>query len=223
MSIDRRVTRSAARALILSTALASMSGCATAPPEPLTDAQMTVRAILRLLTEDGRSICVDNVTNGKPLAIFATMAVAPAPSRRPLAWHRVAPLRSGMKLSNTQMYHDTFGGDQPLLADPGDTTATLGFFAQRRLNDAAAKLARTGESVAVDMGDGLGVPRAQARWWPLIRWSSSCGPEFKLSDPVVAKDIAYITVRSDHWGTTYALQPRGNDWVPVAQWNTWLF
>ena len=216
-----RLGRSRAWAVLAIAALGS--GCSTDTGAPASDAEKLVRATLQALAADHRPICVENRTNGKPLAIFATMTETPAPAQRVVSWHAISPLGSGPTMSNAQIYHDTFDRHISRLAKPGHPARPLGLLAQQKLNAAARSLALTGEPVEVDLGSGLGVAGVDARWWPLLRLSSKCPIAFTLSDPVLAKDIGYITVQSGHWGTTYALQPRGDAWVPVAQWSNWLY
>ena len=211
------------RAIGFGTALLAMGGCAGTPQPPYDDSQKLVRATLKILTADNAAICVDNRTNGKPLAIFATMSVAPAPSRRPLAWHVVAPLRSNAALTNKQIYQDTITNKPAHIPDPTNTTPTLGFLAQQRLNNAAMVRSRTGQTKTVNLPGGLGVPKVDARWWPLVRLSQKCDQKYVVSDPVWSDTMAFVTVNIEHWGTTYVFQRRDRDWVPVGQWSNWLF
>ena len=221
-----RIERGLARASLACTVLAIAavaSGCSADNGAPASEAEKLVRATLQTLATDHRPICVENRTNGKPLAIFATMTATPAPAQRVVGWHAIAPLGSGPTMSNTQIYRDTFDRHVSRLAEPGNPARPLGLLAQQKLNAAARSLALTGEPVEVYLGNGLGVAGVDARWWPLLRLSSKCPIAFTLSNPVLAKDIGYITVQSGHWGTTYALQPRDGTWVPVAQWSNWLY
>ncbi|WP_010160446.1 hypothetical protein [Sphingomonas sp. PAMC 26617] len=201
----------------------SVSACAAAPKPPFDDSQKLVRATLKVLTNDGNAICVDNRTNGRPLAIFATMAVAPAPSRRPLAWHVVAPLRSKEALTTQQLYQDTIVNRPSHIPDPGNTTASLGFLEQQRLNNAAMVLSRTGQTKIVDFVGGFGVAGVDARWWPFVRLSRKCNYKYVVSDPVWSDTTAFVTVNIEHWGTTYAFQRRNDDWIAIGQWSNWLF
>lgn len=202
---------------------ALVGGCTGTARAPSSNAERLVRATLQTLASDNRRICVDNRTSGKPLAIFATMTAAPTPVPRVLKWHAVAPLGTGMTMTNTQIYRDTFDRPATRLAEPDNGTRPLGLVEQGKLNAAARTLALTGEPITVDLGSGFDVAGVDARWWPLLRVSPKCPVVFTLSDPVLAGDIGYITVRSGHWGTTYALQPRAGSWVAVAQWSNWLY
>ncbi|WP_242182950.1 hypothetical protein [Sphingomonas sp. CARO-RG-8B-R24-01] len=211
------------RAMLAMAAVLAIGGCARTPQPPFDDSQKLVRATLKILTDDGNTICVDNRTNGKPLAIFATMSVAPPPSRRPLAWHVVTPLRSNAALTARQIYQDTIVDKPAHIPDPVNATPALGFLDQQRLNSAAMVLSRTGQSKTVDLGGGFGVPRVDARWWPLVRLSQKCYLKYVISDPVWSDTMGFVTINIEHWGTTYAFQRRNNDWVAVAQWSNWLF
>lgn len=211
------------RASILAAMVLGIGGCAGTPQPPYDDSQKLVRATLRILTNDGNTICVDNRTNGKPLAIFATMAVAPAPSRRPLAWHVVTPLRSQAALTTRQIYQDTIINKPAHIPDPVNTTPALGFVDQQRLNNAALVQSRTGQTRTVDLPGGFGVARVDARWWPLVRLSRKCYLKYVVSDPVWSDNLGFVTVNIEHWGTTYAFQRRDRDWVAVGQWSNWLF
>lgn len=208
---------------VLAAIAVTVSGCGSNPRPPQDDAQKLVRATLRVLTPDQQPICVDNRTNGKPLAIFATMAIAPPPSRRPLAWHAVTALRSDAALTTKQIYQDTISNRPSHIRDPSNTTPTLGFLDQQRLNSAATVLSHTGQTKTVDFPGAFGLPRVEARWWPLIRFSQKCQYKYVVSDPVWSDTMGFVTVTIEHWGTTYAFQRRGDDWVAAGQWSNWLF
>ncbi len=212
--------------ILLSVAAAtvlSLGGCGGAPKPPYDDSQKLVRATLKILTNDGNVICVDNRTNGKPLAIFATMAVAPAPSRRPLAWHHVVPLRSSEALTTRQIYQDTIVDKPSHIPDPTNTTPALGFLEQQQLNNAAMVQSRRGHTRTVDFPGGFDNPRVDARWWPFVRLSRKCYLKYAVSDPVWMDDLGFVTINIEHWGTTYAFKRRDRDWVAVGQWSNWLF
>lgn len=217
------VGRTLARGVATLAVLVSVTACTGKPQPPFDDSQKLVRATLRILTRDNSGICVDNRTNGKPLAIFATMAVAPAPSRRPLAWHTVMPLRSSEALTNRQIYQDTIVNRPSHIPDPANASPTLGFLDQQKLNNAAMVLSRTGQSKTVDFAGGFALPNVDARWWPLVRLSRKCTYKYVISDPVWSETMGFVTVNIEHWGTTYAFQRRDRDWVPVGQWSNWLF
>jgi len=94
---------------------------------------------------------------------------------------------------------------------------------QREYETAAQRLSLTVDRESVAIRDGWGGPSAVARWWPLNRVASSCSPLYELSDPVRDRGIGFLTVRSDHWGTTYALRKRAKEWNVVAQWTPWIY
>ena len=197
------------------------TACGQPPAAPVDEGQKLVQATLRLLTSDGNPICIDNRTRGAPLAIYATMQVAPPPSRRPLAWHKPQILRPSNELSSIELLRDSMGSETAHLRDPA-TGATLSWALQHRLNVTATLLERTGvvESIAISSGWAPGV---EARWWPVNRLSQHCSPTYTFSNPTWSASAGYITVMTRHSGTIYAFDRSPAGWQPVGQWTDWLY
>lgn len=202
-----------------SIALAACSPPATVPDEPA----KVVDALLGVLSSDGRRVCVDSRTQGKPLAVFSTMIVAPTASRRPLRWQVPKPLRPPGALSNRELYDDEFARARVLLEKPVNARDVLPPAEQLQLNSAARSLAAVGDAERVPIANTAKRPLILARWWLANRVRPICVPHFTISNPVVARDIAFVSVTGGHWGTTYAFRKRGDGWAPHAQWTTWLY
>lgn len=198
------------------------SACSRVPDAPVDDGQKIVRATLQILASDGKALCVDRQTSGRPLAIYAAMRVAPSPSRRPLKWHVPQPLVPPGKLSNAQLYRDSLGSETAHLQDPGTAGATLSGIEQGKLDASATALAARPAMPAVTVSSRW-VPGVEARWWLLNRVSRSCSPIYTLSDPVWSDSLGYVTVLTEHWGTTYAFSRTSVGWKPVGQWTNWLY
>lgn len=216
----RRVRQSARFPLVVT--LLFSAACSSAPDSPVDEGQKIVQAALKVLASDGKGVCVDGRTTGRPLAIYAAMRAAPSPSRRPLAWHVPGQLRPLGTLSNMQLYRDSLGSESAHLQDPQQAEAALPVVDQRRLDDAATKLALSNAApgIAISPRWATGV---KARWWPMNRLSRSCLPTYRLSNPVWSGSIGYVTVMTEHWGTTYAFERNQAGWEPVGQWTNWLY
>jgi len=196
--------------------------CTRSAAMPRDDGERIVQATLRLLTSDGKPICIDDRTTGRPLAIYATMRMAPLPSGQPLAWHTPGPLRPPVELSNTQLYHDSLGSESAHLRDPDNGGASLPWMLQRRLDETATVQARAGVDESV-MISSRWAPGVRARWWPVNRLSRHCSPTYTLSNPTWSASTGYITVMTEHWGATYGLDRGPTGWRPVGQWTNWLY
>lgn len=199
-----------------------LAACTTPPAQPSDDGQRLVQAALRILASDGQPICVDNRTTGRPLAIYAAMRVAPPPSRHPLAWHVPGPLRPPPELSNRQIYRDSVGAETAHLREPDNAANRLPHAAQTWLDDNATVLSRAsvGTSVTISPAWARGV---LARWWPINRVSQHCTPTYVLSNPVWSASSGFVTVMTEHWGTTYGFDRHDGVWRPAGQWTTWLY
>lgn len=180
-------------------------------------------AVLKTLTADGKSVCIDRATSGEPLAIFRTMASAPDPARRPLAWFPPNPLRSDQNLSVGRLVDDEFTDQRTVLARPKVGRQPLPLTEQRRLDAAATKLSYAQVDRDAVVTDAASVPKAHARWWVLNRLDSSCTTVYTASPPVIVGDMAFVSVLGNHWGTTYAVEKRAGVWSTTAQWSNWLY
>jgi hypothetical protein len=178
--------------------------------------------LLKLLTSQGKAICVDGSTFGEPLAAFRSMLPAPDPARRPLFWSSPAALEDGRALSSRELINDEFTDEQIVLPERLRQRAALPATEQLQLN-ALAREASIMSSDSVTLSNSAGAPLAQVRWWLLNRVSSSCGPNYTISKLVILHDTAFLSVTAGHRGTTYAFQKKGPTWAPIAQWGTWLY
>ena len=216
----RRLCRFRALGSLL--ALVATAGCGGPPPR-LDDSAKIIRATLRQLVDDGRPICVDDMTNGPPLAIFHAMITAPMQSRRLLVWRPPAPLRPPLDPSARTIARDTIDAQEVRLDQPNPPGGALPPLEQRRLNYEARLLSTYRDYTSVKISPALGVGRVVARWWPLNRFARDCQPRFVVSDPIYRNNIAFVTVKAGHWGTTYVLERRGDDWRTSAEWTRWLY
>lgn len=214
----------AAGILLSAMLLMAITGCAP-DKRALTDDERIVGAVLTLLAQDRRSVCVDDSTQGQALAVFHEMQAAPRPARLELNWHRPLPLRPDIRVT-TRALRDAEFEDQPLtIQEPGARTDLLPGLDQLRFDGAAARL---GEQIgraenAVDIRQAWVPAGVAARWWPINRMRRDCWPLFEISDPVRDRDMAFVTVRAEHWGTLYALQKTDRNWRIAAEWSRWLY
>lgn len=201
--------------------LLTCAACSRAAP--LDNNEKIVRATLMLLASEGNAVCVDNHTRGQALAIFSAMTAAPSQSLKPLAWYVPGPLRPPAAISNSDLLRDSAQGGTAHLRGPENPTLPLSAIEQSRLNRKAAALARLSEAKSVSIRSSWNLKNIATRWWPINRVSSRCSPNYVVSDPAVSGTDGFVTVTADHWGTTYAFEHRGADWIPIAQWKTWLY
>lgn len=199
-------------------------GCGGSPNAPLDDDEKIVRAVLNVLVSDNKPLCVDNKTYGRALVTFREYSMAPPPSRRLLAWAPPQAFRPPAMPTAAEMDAAERQGRQILLPKPAEREDPLPAPEQSTLNAAARALSMP---PVADRGIAIRsswAPRGVTlRWWPRNRIEGSCKPPYMISNPARNRDLAFVQVRADHWGTIYALQPKGGDWVPIAQWNTWLY
>lgn len=200
----------------------ALAGC-QAGADARDDAGLINAQLLKLLTSDGRSICVDGKTVGEPLAIFRTMLPAPDPARRPLGWHVPSPLDIGPSLRVGRLANQELRGERIVLPEREQTKDFLPAVEQVQLNG----LAREASVMTPDSGVGVEntpeAPRAAVRWWPLNRLRSGCGPIYTVSKPVTFRGHGFVTVTAGHRGTTYVFRKTGDAWAPYAKWSTWLY
>lgn len=209
-----------AKPLLSAILLIALAACSN--NRPLDDEQKMVRSVLTLLTSEGRKICLNDQTEGEALSIFREMAIAPLPSRDRLRWSYPEPLwPSAVNLEKGKVDK----GETriaPVLTEPSDSRRMLPAMDQYLLNSAALRLStlkKAGEPVAIS---SAWTPKGvAARWWPLNSFKE-CDPLFAVTKPVRDRTIGFVTVRSAHWGTIYALKPVKGEWVVSAEWSRWL-
>lgn len=202
--------------------LLGLAGGCSASGAGADDAGSVAAAVAALVGPTVPGACVDSRTSGESLQIFKTMALAPDPARRPLQWHAPATLGSGGRFSAGQLINAEFADEHSVIPEPQQASAPLPVLDQAQLTAYAIQLssAPVSRHVVVRLP-----PRSAARtgWWLANRFSSSCAQRFTLTDPVIARDIAFVSVTSGHWGTTYAVRREQGAWRPVAQWSNWLY
>ncbi len=200
---------------------ALLAGCT---PAPVAGDAGIVRAVLALL-QSGRAptapgLCVDARPRGTALAIFRTMRMTTEPDERP--WRSPAPLGAAPRVQGRQLFDDAVGRDRLRIREPETSAPALPRDMQVRLDAAARTLSLADRSTDYAMNDDLAPPGMAVRWWLLNRFLG-CERTFVLSR--IARDdaIGFVTVTADHWGTTYAVERRGQDWRVIAQWDKWLY
>ena len=201
----------------------SLGGCTADEPKDDQDAVQVLHVLAATLTADGKTICIDNRTQGDSLAVFRTMRAAPAPSRQPLTWRQPQPLRPPEPPSGRQIFDEELRSDQILLPSPQQTGAPLPFILQRQLDFAANQLSLIQGSKAQSIGQWAGAPLARSKWWILNRLSPNCSPVYTFTNPIVAKNVAFVSVKVGHWGTTYAFVKQGTQWKTLGQWANWIY
>jgi hypothetical protein len=200
-----------------------LGGCAASGLPGEDDSGQVLHALSATLTADGAPACIDNWTQGAPLTAYRAMMAAPARSRQPLAWHEPQPLRPPTLPSGRRIFNDELRSDQILLLRPQQTGAPLSFLLQRQLNFAANRLSLMQGSKALAIEQWPGAPLAHPRWWILNRLWPVCSAVYAVSNPVVAKNVAFVSVKAGHWGTTYAFVKQGSQWKAIGQWTNWLY
>lgn len=197
-----------------------LAGCASPQND---DRHRIAAAVLAQLTSNGRPICVDSRTRGEPLSVFRTMIVAPNPARRPLAWRAPSVLLAPRVVRGPAPDPRRVTDTRTQLAIAEATEATLPAVEQVRLNGLAREAMVMKSGGEIDLAATLQAPRARVRWAPINRFDPNCDEPHSLTRPVINRSTAFVTVVAAHQGTTYAVERRGNGWVPTAQWSTWLY
>ncbi|WP_156680269.1 hypothetical protein [Sphingomonas profundi] len=207
------------RRIVVAAGLAAFAAGCSSAPAPLDDSDKIVRATIRLLASEANTVCVDRTTSGKPLEIFANMASGPPEVRHLVGWSPPRPLGAPVQQVSRG---DALTPMSTRLAEPGGDGARLPPLEQFRLNGAARALMRQRVLDAVTVRPEW-APRVVARPWLVNRFDPGCAPRYVVSPPVRAREFAFVTVKADHWGVTYALSPVAGDWRPVAEWSRWLY
>jgi hypothetical protein len=190
---------------------------------PLDNEEKIIRATLVLLASEGQSACVDNHTRGQPLAIFSAMTAAGPHLLKPLPWYVPGPLRPPAAMSSSDLIRDSTQGGTTHLREPENSTLPLSATEQSRLNQKAAVLGRLRDVESVSIRTSWNVKNISTGWWPINRISSRCSLNYVVSDPALSGTDGFVTVTAGHWGTIYAFERRGADWIPTAQWKSWLY
>lgn len=205
-------------------ALLILSACSSAAREP-TEGEKIVSSVLGFLSSRGQTLCLDDETQDKSLAVFKEMALAPRPSREQLHWFTPSPLvpDEGNRVQNLAIRRIN---DAPKpLVEPGHQIDQLAPLMAYTINSEAKRFALGpgAREESVKITKPLLPNNAVARWWPINRFKKDCSPLFVISHPIYARNLAFVTVRADHWGTTYALQREGKAWLPIGEWSRWLY
>jgi hypothetical protein len=221
MIIKHKIVQQTIRAMSVAALLGLTSCGASAPSRG--DAEEVTHSLLKTLTANGETICVDSTTQGEPLAIFRTMLTAPDPARRPLAWHEPGPLNAGKEVTGRQLVASEFRGEHIELPEYGTAENVLPPLLQMRLNALARAVSFIASDAPTSVKGNDDVPKARVRWWVLNRLDKSCGPIYTLSKPIVVHDAAFVSVMAGHEGTIYALRKSDKVWAPLAKWTNWLY
>ena len=132
-------------------------------------------------------------------------------------------VEGGARLSGRDLVNSQFGGMHPVLREPNQLAEPLAPIDQFTLNALARQLSRNRETRSVAVPAARKSDSVRVRWWALNRFDPSCAHLVTVSNPVVLRDTAFVSVTSGHWGTTYALRRTGGAWRPTAQWAGWLY
>ena len=202
---------------------AALAGCGESSKAPTDATAQVMQSLVSLLTADGKAACIDSRTRGEPLAIFRTMMAAPDAARRPLSWFAPQPLRPTGMPSRRQMFDDQINAERFVLTTPQQSSRPLPVLLQGQLDAAARQLSLYGDQDRVSIAAPQAAPHATVRWWIRNRFDRGCTPVYTASNPVVANNIAFVSVTAGHWGTTYAFRKHASAWSPVGQWTNWMY
>lgn len=201
----------------------ALSGCSATSQTPANDTTLVMRSLLSTLSADGHQTCIDRHTRGQPLAIFRTMMAAPEPARRRLAWFAPKPLRPYGMLSGQQLFDEQIRPGHVVLAKPQQSSRPLSNLLQGQLDAAAGRLSLYQDQSDIAIDEWPAAPRATVHWWVRNRLDRGCTPAYTVSNPVVAKNLAFVSVTGGHQGTTYAFSKKAATWSPIAQWTNWIY
>ncbi|WP_425228634.1 hypothetical protein [Sphingomonas sp.] len=179
--------------------------------------------LLKVLTADGRNICVDSGARGEPLAIYRDMLPAPEPARRPLGWTAPRPLDPGRNLSGRDLIGSELQGEHVVLPERPSLQGQLSVVDQGQLNGYANRASLLETSRPVRLAETADAPHARVRWWGWNRLTSSCHPVYTVSRTIIVDNVAFVSVTAAHQGSTYAFRRTGTAWAPYAKWSTWLY
>lgn len=208
---------------LVSVGISALVSCSAAAPSGASDQTLVMQSLLTVLTKDGKGVCLDSETHGEPLGVFRTMMTAPASTRLSLSWFEPGPLRPQNDLSDGQIFGEQIGAERVVITAPGQSGEKLPLQLQGQLNGVAAQLSLYMDVNEVAVPSSPTAPLAISRWWIRNRFDSKCSPVYTVSNPVVAKNVAFVSVKAGHWGTTYAFQKRSAAWAPIAQWSNWIY
>lgn len=221
----RLATRHGKGTAKLSVALAvglALAGCGASESLPRTDGEKLVQATLGMLSGNGAPLCVDARTVGRPLAVFRSITLNPPRGSRPPDWYVPDLLKPPPPVPSGVLVRSARGDGTVQIDQPTNATAPLPPRVQARLNRAANSLSlqAADQTVTILPSWKSGI---KARWWLRNRISRHCSPNYQISNPVTAANIGYVSVKGEHWGTTYAFARRESGWVATAQWRNWLY
>jgi len=199
-----------------------VAACSMPDLAPQNDEEKLVAATLLMLSGRGQPVCVDATTIGQPLSVFRTLTSNPPPGATPPAWFLPDRFRPPAALSGADLYRGAQADGAVHIDQPTNGTRAVAQPAQLMLDRAAWLLSAQEADRAVTIAPSW-QPAIKARWWLRNRVSRHCSPTYHVSNPVRARDIGFVTVTADHWGTTYAFKRDGNGWVARAQWSNWLY
>lgn len=203
---------------------ALVTGCSSSAPT-LNDSEKIVRSVLAFLTSDGSRICVDQRTRENPLAVYREMALAPLPARQMLGWSAPRPLWPEAELKSAAFVRSEIAGEKISLAQPSFQAARFPGQQQMIFDGAAMRLVRGAAQDQNDVSiDSSWAPHGVSpRWWVANRFRSDCSPHYTISNVLRGREMAFVTVHSEHWGTLYAVVPQKGQWKIAAEWSRWLY
>lgn len=201
-----------------------LAGCGSSE-RPLNDREQIVRSVLALLVSDGKPACTDDSTQENALAVFREMTQAPRAARAQLHWYPPQPLRPPIRVRTADLRGTELGQEQLEIQEPPVRTDPLPGFTQFQLGSAAKRLLVAEKNVEHEVElRRAWMPRGvQSRWWVANRMRKDCWPLYTVSNPVFDQQIGFVTLRAEHWGTTYAVQKLGGQWRVTAEWSRWLY
>jgi hypothetical protein len=199
-----------------------LAACGAPDQAPRNDEDKLIQATLGLLSGKGQPLCVDATTVGHPLSVFRSIASNPPPGSTPPAWFLPARFSPPAALSGADLYRGAQSDGAVHIDQPINGAAVVTTPAQAMLDHAALRLSAHDTDRPVTISPSW-LPGIKARGWLRNRVSWHCSPNYQISNPIRARDIGFVTVTANHWGTTYAFKRSGSGWAARAQWSVWLY
>lgn len=202
--------------------MAALAACSVNDRAPMDDDEKLIQATIAMLDGKDEPVCIDEKTVGRPLSVFHTITSNLPPGARAPGWFLPARFSPPDPLSNDEVYRGAQIEGSVLIDQPTNNVEPVSRAEQAKLHRAATLLSREPADHTILISESW-QPGIKVRWWLRNRLSSRCTPNYHISNAINARDIGFVSVTADHWGTTYAFRRTDKGWVVAAQWSNWLY